>query len=76
VWYPSPARVRAEFAPHFRQMRLVGIGAFLPPSYLSHWVDRWPRVFARVRAWEARWGHRFPWNWVNDHYLIVLEKVA
>ncbi len=76
VWYPSPSRVRAEFAPHFRQVKLVGIGAFLPPSYLSHLVDRWPRVFARARAWEVRWGHRFPWNWVNDHYLIVLEKLA
>lgn len=75
VWYPSPARVRAEFAPHFRQVKLVGIGAFLPPSYLSHLIDRWPGVFKRLRAWEQRWAMGVPWAWVNDHYLMVLERV-
>ena len=75
VWYPSPARLRAEFAPHFRLMKTVGIGAFLPPSYLSHFVDRWPGFFGRLREWERRWGGVFPWTWVNDHYLMVLERV-
>lgn len=75
VWYPNPARVRREFAPHFRQVKLVGIGTFLPPSYLAHLVDRWPGFFEKMRAWDQRWGGVFPWNWVSDHYLIVLERV-
>ena len=75
VWYPSAARVRQEFAPYFRQTKLVGIGTFLPPSYLSHLVDRWPRVFETARGWDQRWGHVFPWNAVSDHYLIVLEHI-
>lgn len=74
VWYPSPARLRAEFSPYFRQKKLTGIGVFLPPSYLSHLVDRWPRFFEKMYGGEQRWGHIFPWNWVNDHYLMVLER--
>jgi 2-polyprenyl-3-methyl-5-hydroxy-6-metoxy-1,4-benzoquinol methylase len=74
VWYPSPRRLAREMAPHFRPRRLVGIGAFLPPSYLSHLVERWPRLFARLAAAETRLAGRFPWTWLNDHYLMVLER--
>lgn len=76
VWYPRAARVQKEFAPHFLQTKLVGIGAFLPPSYLSHLVDRWPRRFEKAHAWDQGWGHVFPWNAISDHYLIVLERVG
>ena len=34
VWYPTPRRLRADFATHFRHLETAGIGALLPPSYL------------------------------------------
>ncbi len=76
VWYPSPRRLRAEFAPHFRHLRTVGIGALLPPSYLSHLVDRSPRLFRILAELERRLGPLFPWTWLNDHYLSVFERVS
>ncbi|MFQ5593399.1 MAG: class I SAM-dependent methyltransferase [Anaerolineae bacterium] len=75
VWYPSPRRLRAEFAPHFRHLETAGIGALLPPSYLSHLVDRWPRLFERLAMLDRRLGRVFPWTWLNDHYLSVFERV-
>ena len=75
VWYPSPRRLRAEFAPHFRHLETAGIGALLPPSYLNHLVDRWPRLFEKLAAVDRRLGHLFPWPWLNDHYLSVFERV-
>ena len=74
VWYPSPRRLRAEFAAHFRPLHIAGIGLLLPPSYLSHLVERWPRPFARLAAWERHLARRFPWTWLNDHYLMILER--
>ncbi len=76
VWYPSPRRLRAEFAPHFRHLRTVGIGALLPPSYLSHLVDRSPRLFRTLAGLDRRLGHVFPWTWLNDHYLSLFERVS
>ncbi len=76
VWYPSPARLRAAFAPHFRHVKTVGIGTLLPPSYLRHWVDRWPGVFERLAGWDRRLGRFFPFTWLNDHYLIVFERAC
>lgn len=74
VWYPSPRQLRSEFSPYFRCLQVVGIGAFLPPSYLHHLVDRFPGFFAKLRTFDLKTGHVFPLNWLNDHYLIMLEK--
>jgi SAM-dependent methyltransferase len=74
VWYPSPRRIRREFRPHFRHLETVGIGALLPPSYLGHLADRSPGVFERLSALDGRIGNRFPWTWLNDHYLVRMER--
>lgn len=76
VWYPSPRRLRAEFAPYFRHLETAGIGTVLPPSYLNHLVDRWPRLFEKLVVVDRRLGRVFPWTWLNDHYLAVFERVS
>jgi SAM-dependent methyltransferase len=75
VWYPSPRRIRREFLPHFRHLETVGIGAILPPSYLSRWVDRWPGIFGRLAVLDSRLGNSSLCTWLNDHYLVRLERV-
>lgn len=75
VWYPSPHRVRQEFGSHFRHLETVGVGTLLPPSYLSHLVDRWPAVFDSLASLDSRLSGRFPWTWFNDHYLVRMERV-
>lgn len=74
VWYPSPCRIRSEFTPFFRHTATVGIGVLLPPTYLGHLIERRPGLFYRLAVWERRWHTHFPWNWLNDHYLIVFER--
>jgi SAM-dependent methyltransferase len=74
VWYPSPRTLAAEFAPHFAVRGLLGIGSLLPPSYLSHLVERWPAAFGRLAQAERRLARAWPWTWLNDHYLLMLER--
>ena len=74
VWYPSPRTLAVEFAPYFVVRDLLGIGCLLPPSYLSPLVDRWPDAFGALAQVERRLAHRWPWTWLNDHYLLVLER--
>ncbi|MDI3339979.1 MAG: class I SAM-dependent methyltransferase [Sphaerobacter sp.] len=76
VWYPTPRRLCAEFAPTFRPVTTAGIGVLLPPSYLAGLVERWPRAAAHLARLEDRIAGRFPWTWLNDHYLVVLERSA
>lgn len=74
VWYPSPRRLEAEFQPWFAVRRMVGIGSLLPPSYLGHLVDRWPGLFGPLARLDQALGSIWPWTWLNDHYLMVLER--
>lgn len=73
VWYPSPRTLAGEFAPHFAVRALTGLGSLLPPSYLSHLVDRRPGLFERLAIVDQHIGAWWPWTWLNDHYLMVLE---
>jgi ubiquinone/menaquinone biosynthesis C-methylase UbiE len=74
VWYPTPGRLRREFAPWFRAAGLYGIGALLPPPYLGGLVERYPGLFARLGSAERRVAGAWPFNVLNDHYLLELER--
>jgi ubiquinone/menaquinone biosynthesis C-methylase UbiE len=68
VWYPSPHRLARTFQRRFALRSCAGLGTLLPPSYLSHLVERWPPVLARLDA-------RMPFGqyWA-DHYVAVFER--
>jgi hypothetical protein len=74
VWYPTPRRLRSELAPYFRHLETAGVGALLPPSYLHRMVERRPALFATLALLERRAAGRFPWTWLNDHYLSIFER--
>ena len=74
VWYPSPRCLRAELKPFFRHRRTVGVGVFLPPTYLSHLVDRWHGLSANLLRLDRRLGGTFPWTWLNNHYLLLCQR--
>lgn len=74
VWYPSPRRLREEFAPWFRHRETAALGVLLPPSYLAELVERRPHPFERVARLERLVAGRFPAPWLADHYVGVFER--
>ena len=74
VWYPTPYRLRREFAPYFRHRSTTGIGVWLPPSYLREVVERRPRLYQTLASLEERSGGTKLQSWLNDHYLAVFER--
>ena len=74
VSYPSPRRLRAELAPGFQQVALLGLSTLLPPSDLGHLIPKAPRLFAALNAADERLRGRFPFTWFNDHYIAVFER--
>ncbi|HLT19238.1 MAG TPA: class I SAM-dependent methyltransferase [Thermomicrobiales bacterium] len=74
VWYPSPHRLAREFAPHFEVREHIGVGLLLPHSEMSELVDRAPGLFAGLARIDRRFAGALPWRWLNDHYLMVLER--
>lgn len=74
VWYPSHRRLRREFARYFETREVAGLGFLLPPSEMGRFVERAPRLFGKLAAIDRRLAGTLPWRWLNDHYLMVLER--
>lgn len=72
IWYPAAPRLRRDFAPWFRPEYTESLGLWLPPSYLSHLVDRFPHLFGWLDRMEARTA-RLTRGW-GDHYIIVFRR--
>jgi SAM-dependent methyltransferase len=74
VWYPSIGRLEAEFATYFSVVERFGLGLLMPPTAMSRVVARAPRVFGKLAVIDRRAGRLRPWLWLNDHYLLHLER--
>lgn len=73
IWYPSAKRLRADFAPWFRHLSTESLELWLPPSYLDHFVKRWPNFFTKLNQVEQATAH-LTRGW-GDHYVIIFERV-
>lgn len=74
TYYYTPGAFARLFAPHFRPIRCRALLLLLPPPYLAHLVDRFPRLFRlagsleeRVAAWPGLRG-------LGDHFYMELER--
>ena len=74
VWYPSPRRLRREWAPHLRHLGTEALGVLLPPSEHAGLVERWPRLFALARRADTGLARVPGMAWVADHYLSVFAR--
>ncbi len=72
IWYPSAGRLRADFAPWFTHQETHSLELWLPPSYLDHFVNRWPGLFRRLNRFEKATA-RLTGGW-GDHYVIVFKR--
>jgi SAM-dependent methyltransferase len=73
ISYPSAQRLRADFSPWFQHRRTESLELWLPPSYLDHFVNRWPGFFRWLNQFEKATA-RLTGGW-GDHYIIVFQKI-
>jgi len=71
VYYPSTSRLRRAFLPDFSLVHWCGIGAAIPPSYVTGLSDHALSRLARVESLVA---HRPPWRSVADHRLLIFAR--
>lgn len=76
VWYPSIGEIRKAFSGGFRLARVLGLGAFLPPSYLEPVVARRPRLFRLLARLDRASGPGFPFAYLADHVILEFERAG
>jgi hypothetical protein len=75
-WYFSPGYVMKELGGQFDLLALEGLCTIVPPSYIEHFAERYPRLYGRLRRMEDRWKDRWPWKYIGDYYIISFRKKA
>lgn len=75
TYYYSSAYIKRKFGEKYQIVQLHGMGCFLPPTYKEHFPNRWPRLFAILKALETKLSGFWPFNRFGDLYLISLQKI-
>ena len=77
IYYPSVGKVKDTMEnASFKLISTEALGVFMPPSYVSHTVDAWPKTFRRLAIVEKRLSKIPLISNLADHYLMVFKKVA
>ena len=71
VFYPSPRHIRSALAPEFRLVRVTGVGAFVPPSFVTGFSRR---TVARFEAIDRRIAHLPGIRALCDHRLLIFQR--
>jgi ubiquinone/menaquinone biosynthesis C-methylase UbiE len=71
VHYYSTRETTHAFAPDFRLRRWKGVGIFVPPPYMDHWAQHFPRTTAALDRAD-RWLGRVP-IFRNMANFVLLE---
>jgi len=73
-WYYSPGYVIKELGDQFELSGLEGLCTIVPPSYIEHFAERYPRLYGWLCRMEDRWKDRWPWKYIGDYYIISFRK--
>lgn len=74
IWYPSSGAMKRALSPWFAPVRTFSLGLWLPPSYLSHFAERYPGFFQRLNRLESRTAH-LSRGW-GDHYVSIFSRTT
>ena len=76
VWYPSIKSLQQAFAPQFRLKRVIGLGVWLPPSYLEPVMAKRPKLFRWLQRCDQLTRNRWPFSHLADHVILEFERAA
>ena len=76
VYYPGVETLARRFAPEFRLRAIRGIGIFVPPSYVSGFTNRFPRVVKLADRVDRLFAGCPGLRVLGDHILVTLERTT
>jgi ubiquinone/menaquinone biosynthesis C-methylase UbiE len=74
VHYPSVRSLAKQFQPYFSLTEIVGVGIFVPPSYIEPGAKRFPRLLRGAERLDAFFSHCPGVRVLADHILLRFER--
>jgi SAM-dependent methyltransferase len=76
VYYRSVRELARIFAPEFVLRNWRGIGVAIPPAYLEHWAQRFPKLLDAASRLDRTLGSYPVFRATADHVLLLFERLA
>lgn len=73
-WYYDPSFIKKQLKKEFDTLSLEGLCALVPPSYIEHFAEKYPKTFQALKHREEKWKTRWPWRSIGDYYIISFKK--
>jgi len=73
-WYYQPSFIINTLKDNFEVLNVEGLCTIVPPSYIEHFAEKYPRLFSWLKRLEERLKNQWPWRCIGDYYIITLRK--
>jgi len=73
-WYYNPSYIIAHLEKDFELLQTEGLCTFVPPSYIVHFAEKYPKSYNWLCRLENRYRFSWPWRSIGDYYMISLRR--
>ncbi len=73
-WYYRPSFIIDTLKDDYELLGVEGLCSIVPPSYVEGFAEKYPKLFAKLKAFEDRHKAQWPWKNIGDYYIITLRK--
>lgn len=73
-WYYNPRHIIRTLQKSFSFLDIEALCVIVPPSYIEHFAERYPRVYRYLVHKENALKKKWPWKYIGDYYIISLKK--
>jgi SAM-dependent methyltransferase len=72
--YLSARQMAYAMGPAWKVEAVWALPLLMPPPYAASLLDRYPRIFDKLEAWDRRLRRRGPWRHFGDHLVLVFRR--
>ncbi|MBS1574232.1 MAG: class I SAM-dependent methyltransferase [Bacteroidetes bacterium] len=73
-WYYNASFVIRNLSVHFKLLSTEGLCTIVPPSYIEHFAERYPKLYNWLKKKEEKYKSAWPWKTTGDYYIISFQK--
>jgi ubiquinone/menaquinone biosynthesis C-methylase UbiE len=73
-WYYDPSYIKKKIKQKYELLDIEGLCTIVPPSYIEHFGENYPRLFEFLKKKENVLKNKFPWRSIGDYYIISFQK--
>jgi len=74
-WYYHPHQITETLRNSFKLLSIEGLCVAVPPSYILHFAEKYPRVYRFLVKKENVLKNKWPWKYMGDYFIISLKKI-